>query len=182
MGKKNLTVSYKMALSGIFTALALVSLMLSYVVPTATYACPALAGVMLIPIVIEVGKSWAVCAYAAASLLSFFLIPDKEIALCFTAFFGYYPITKAIFERHLPTVFSWIAKIAVFAISMVGVFFVTIYVLGISRDSFTVFGLYIPWILLLAGTVIFVIYDFALTKVIKAYVHIWRKKIFKRIL
>lgn len=75
-----------MALGGVFSALALVSMLLSYLIPTATYACPALAGVMLIPVVIEVGKGWALCSYVAVSLLSFMIVSDKEMALCFTAF------------------------------------------------------------------------------------------------
>ena len=96
MNKKKLSASYKMALGGIFSSLAVVSMLISYIVPTATYACPALAGVMLIPIVIEIGKGWALCAYTAVSLLSFFIIPDKELVLCFVFFFGFYPILLSL--------------------------------------------------------------------------------------
>lgn len=177
---KKQSASYKMALGGIFSALALVSMLLSYVIPTATYACPALAGVMLIPVVIEIGKGWALCAYAAVSFLSFVLVADKEMALCFTAFFGFYPILKAVYEDKLKKPLCYLAKILTFSVCMIAVFFISIYVLGIPQDSFTLFGVYLPWVLLILGIIVFVIYDFALTKVISAYVGIWRKKIFKK--
>lgn len=171
--------SYKMALGGIFSALALVSMLLSYIIPTATYACPALAGIMLIPVVIEIGKGWALCAYAAVSLLSFMIVADKEIALCFTAFFGFYPILKAVYEDKLKKPLAYLVKILTFSACMIAVFFTSIYILGIPQESFTLFGVYIPWVLLILGIIVFIIYDYALTKVISAYVGIWRKKIFK---
>ncbi len=181
MKEKNLSPSYKMALGGIFSALAVVSMLISYIVPTATYACPALAGVMLIPLVIEVGKGWALCSYAAVSLLSFLIVADKEIALCFTAFFGFYPILKALLEERLSKYLCWTVKIASFSACMIAVFFISILVLGIPRDSFTLFGVYLPWAFLALGIVIFVVYDIALTRVIRAYVSVWRDKIFKRL-
>lgn len=182
MQKKNIPISYKMALGGIFSALAVVAMLISYIVPTATYACPALAGIMLIPIVVEIGKSWAVCAYAAVSLLSFFLIADKEMAVCFVAFFGFYPIIKAVFEQHLRPFLCWVCKIAAFSVSMTAVFFLSIYLLGVPKDSFTLFGVYLPWVLLIIGILVFVIYDIAVTRVIGAYINVWRKKLFKKIL
>ena len=182
MENNKLSASYKMALGGIFSALAVVSMLISYLVPTATYACPALAGVMLIPVVIEVGKGWAICAYAAVSLLSFLLLADKEMALCFTAFFGFYPILKAVLERYLSKLLCWASKIAVFSMCMTGVFFLSIYVLGIPRESFTLFGVYLPWVFLVIGIAIFVVYDIALSRVIGAYVNVWRKKLLKRFL
>ena len=77
MNDKLQSPSFKIALSGVFSSLAIVSMLLSYIIPTATYACPALAGIMLIPIVIEIGKGWALSTYAAVSLLSFVLIGNK---------------------------------------------------------------------------------------------------------
>lgn len=182
MNDKLQSPSFKIALSGVFSSLAIVSMLLSYIIPTATYACPALAGIMLIPIVIEVGKGWALSAYAAVSLLSFVLIGNKEVPLCFVAFFGFYPILKAVLEKHLSSVLCWVSKIAVFVLCMTGVFFISISILGISKDSFTLFGVYLPWVFLVIGTAVFVVYDIALTRVIGAYVNVWRKKLLKRFL
>lgn len=182
MNNKLQSPSFKIALSGVFSSLAIVSMLISYIIPTATYACPALAGIMLIPIVIEIGKGWALSAYAAVSLLSFLLIGNKEVSLCFVAFFGFYPILKAVLEKHLSSVLCRVSKIAVFALCMTGVFFISISVLGIPKDSFTLFGVYLPWVFLVIGTVVFVVYDIALTRVISAYVNVWRKKLLKRFL
>lgn len=182
MKKKGLTASYKIALGGVFAALAIVSMVISNIVPIAIYACPALAGIMLIPIVIEISKGWAVCVYAAVSLLSIFLIADKEAALCFVAFFGFYPILKAVFEQRLKPMLCWIFKILLFSVCMSVVFFLSVYVLGIPKESYTIFGVYLPWVFLIIGIFVFVVYDIALSRLITAYVNIWRKKLLKRVL
>ena len=181
MNEKNLSASYKMALGGVFSALAVVSMLISYIVPTATYACPALAGVMLIPLVIEIGKGWAFCAYIAVSLLSFMIVADKEMALCFVAFFGFYPILKALLEKHFDALLCWTFKILSFSVCMIAVFFVSILILGVPKESFNIFGICLPWVFLAIGILIFVIYDIALSRVIRAYVSVWRKKLFKRL-
>lgn len=182
MKRKSLTASYKIALGGILAALAVTSMLISNLVPIATYGCPALAGMMLIPIVIEIGRRWAVCVYAAISLLSIFLVADKEAALFFVAFFGFYPIIKAVFEEHLKPALCWLFKILMFSLCMSAVFFVSVCFLDIPKDSYTVFGFYIPWAFLIVGIFVFWVYDIALSRLIAAYVNIWRKKLLKRVL
>lgn len=182
MSKKNLTASYKIAIGGIFTALAVVVMLISCIVPTATYACPALAGIMLTPVIVEVGRRWAICSYVAVSLLSFFVVPYKETALCFAAFFGFYPVLKAVFEQYLSKVLCWICKIFLFSVCMVVVFFISVFLLGIPKDSYTILGVYLPWVILAIGIFVFLIYDIAFSRIICAYVTIWRKKFLKRIL
>lgn len=182
MKKKSLKASYKIALGGILAALAVTSMLISNLVPIATYGCPALAGMMLIPIVIEIGKRWAVCVYAAISLLSIFLVADKEAALLFVAFFGFYPIIKAVFEEHLKPALCWLFKILMFSICMSAVLFVLVSFLAIPKDSYTIFGVYLPWAFLIMGILVFCVYDIALSRLIAAYVNIWRKKLLKRVL
>ena len=79
--------SRKMALTGMLCALAVVIMMLGGVIPLATFCCPALAGLMLIPVFVECGEKLSWCAYAAIAALSLILCPDKEAALML-AFIG----------------------------------------------------------------------------------------------
>lgn len=85
--------THKLALCGVMCALALVIMLLGGVVTIATFCCPALAGLVLIPLVVECGKRMALGAWIAISLLSLMLCPNKEAALLFT-FLGYYPVIK----------------------------------------------------------------------------------------
>ena len=86
------------ARGGVFAALGVVVMMLGGVIPLATFACPALAGIVLLPVLVETGKRMALGSYVAISVLSLILCPDKEMALVF-AFLGYYPVVKWDLER-----------------------------------------------------------------------------------
>lgn len=64
-------------MGGIASALCLLLMMLT-IIPIATYTMPALAGMVLIVVVIENGYSTAWMVYAAVGFLSLFICPDKE--------------------------------------------------------------------------------------------------------
>ena len=85
--------SRRIAVGGMMTALAVAAMLLGGVIPAATFCCPAIAGLMLLPVVAECGTRFALGAYAAIAALSLILCPDKEAALLF-AFVGYYPVVK----------------------------------------------------------------------------------------
>lgn len=85
--------THRLALCGVMCALALVIMLLGGVISIATFCCPALAGLVLIPLVVDCGKRMALGAWVAISLLSLMLCPNKEAALLFT-FLGYYPVVK----------------------------------------------------------------------------------------
>ena len=72
--------SRRMALCGMMAALAVTIMLLGGVIPLATFCCPALAGLALIPVLMEAGKKWTLMVYAAAAVLSLLLGPDKEAA------------------------------------------------------------------------------------------------------
>ena len=91
--------SIRVAFCGIITALCTVLMFLTGLISIGTYALPAFAGILLIVVVIEMGTGWAWPVYIAVSVLSVLLSGDKEAALLFVLFFGYYPILKAVFEK-----------------------------------------------------------------------------------
>ena len=74
-------------------------MLITYFSPLLVYTAPPFAGILLIVIVNEIGYRWALGTYVAISLLSVFLIADKESAVYFTMFFGYYPILKLLMEN-----------------------------------------------------------------------------------
>ena len=162
--------SGKIALGGLLTALGVVPMFLTGLIPIGTYALPAIAGVLLIVAVIEIGAKWAWMIYAAVAVLSLLFAADKEAALLFVLFFGYYPVLKSFLERISNKVLSWISKFAVFNVAVVACFFLAVNFLQLPEDSFTVFGIYLPWVFLILGNAVFLIYDIALSGLVATYV------------
>ena len=162
--------SGKIALGGLLTALGVVLMFLTGLIPIGTYALPAIAGVLLIVAVIEIGAKWAWMIYAAVAVLSLLFAADKEAALLFVLFFGYYPGLKSFLERISNKVLSWISKFAVFNVAVVACFFLAVNFLQLPEDSFTVFGIYLPWVFLILGNAVFLIYDIALSGLVATYV------------
>lgn len=134
-----------------------------------TYALPALSGVLLIAVVVEFGKSWAWPVYIAVSVLSLLLAGDKEAAMLFILFFGYYPILKSQIEKIHNRATVYLLKFAVFNVSMILGFFIGIQLLSVPKDSFTVAGIYLPWAFLLLGNFVFAVYDYALSLLVVSY-------------
>ena len=162
--------SGKIALGGLLTALGVVLMFLTGLIPIGTSALPAIAGVLLIVAVIEIGAKWAWMIYAAVAVLSLLFAADKEAALLFVLFFGYYPVLKSFLERISNKVLSWISKFAVFNVAVVACFFLAVNFLQLPEDSFTVFGIYLPWVFLILGNAVFLIYDIALSGLVVTYV------------
>lgn len=173
--------SSKTAVCGMVAALSVVIMMLT-VIPVMTYSAPAFAGILLMVIVIEINKKWAFGVYVAVGILSLLLAADKEAAVMYVAFFGYYPIIKAILESKLPKLLEWISKFLIFNVTMVASYFVLIRVFGLSMDDMNELGKYGPLILLVMGNVVFVVFDIAITRLATLYIYKWQKpfrKLFK---
>lgn len=162
----------RIALGGILSAVSVLVLLLT-IFPFATYALPPLAGAFLIPLVIECGKKWALYAYAAVSLVSLMIVPDMEAKMLFIAFFGYYPIVKAALETFKHRVWEWALKLLIFnGTTFVG--YATLSRLGLSLDAFRIEGFTMPlygflFAFLLAGNIIFILYDIGITRFLPLY-------------
>ncbi|MDD3260688.1 MAG: hypothetical protein PHU79_02070 [Oscillospiraceae bacterium] len=152
----------KVAFCGILTALALVFICLGGIIPVMTYAMPALAGLVLIPAVIELGTTWAWPVYIASAILGALLGPDKDAAVLYIFFFGYYPIVKAVIEKRFSK--RWVClllKLLLFNAAAVVSFFISIYLLSVPRAAFTIGSIYLPGVLLLLANFVFLLYDYA---------------------
>lgn len=162
----------QIALSGMMSALSLLALLLT-IFPFSTYALPPLAGAFLIPLVIDCGKKWAFGAYVAVSLLSLFLVSDIESKMLFIGFFGYYPIIKSVLETLRTRFLEWLMKLSLFNITAV-TGYTLLSKIGFSLEEFAVEGVSIPLggmllAFLLAGNVIFILYDIGLTRALPLY-------------
>ncbi len=177
--------SSKIALGGIVAALSVVFMLLT-IIPSMTFVLPAVSGVLLMVVVIEVNKRWAFMVYVAVGLIAMFTVPDRMAAVMYVLFFGYYPILKALLESKLPRVAEWIVKFIVFNASILAAYALLTFVFGIpfiEMDFLTERGVPVWGIIVIAlaaGNLVFWIYDLALSRLVEAYLNRWRKN-FKRI-
>ena len=174
--------SAQMALCGMIAALCTMFMFLTGVFPFATYAVPALSGILMIIVVVETNAKWALLVYLAVSILGIFITPDREAAMMFVAFFGHYPILKLFLERIRPRVLEYVLKVVCFNICIIAAYLVIIFVFQMP-DILTemgAFGKYSALVLLGLGNVVFIVYDFATTRLVSAYVEWFRPKFLRR--
>ena len=177
-----MSVSAKTALGAMIAALSVVILIPS-AVQVFVYTLPAMAGMLTMFAVVEIDKKWAIGSYVATSLIGLLFVANKEAVVYYVAFFGYYPVVKALLESKMPRVAEYILKFLVFNVSIIlsGVVLVKIFgmpyndLLGIDGES-AFFTKYALPIMLGMGNVVFILYDVALTRLLTAYVLVWQKR------
>ena len=174
---KRKALSFKVALGGVVAALSLLFMILAGVTSTLVYAIPMITGALLMMLVVEFGHGFATLIYVAVSVLSLLLLGNKEAAIMYVAFFGYYPIIKSILEKHIRSFVCWIVKYLIFNVAIVSSYFITTRIFMISFEDIESLGKFALPLLLLAGNVLFVIYDIMLTRLVSVYLYRWRKSI-----
>ena len=172
--------SRKMALTGVLCALAVVIMMLGGVIPLATFCCPALAGLMLIPVFVECGEKLSWCAYAAIAALSLILCPDKEAALLL-AFIGYYPILRWRMDQLRSRLLRVVAKLGVFNLAVIAMYALSILVLQMDQilREYQEMGLALTVACLLVGNITLLLYDRLIAIMTALYVNRLRGRLMK---
>ena len=172
--------SRDMALCGCLCALAVVIMSLGTLIPMATYCCPVLASLVLLPVMLVCGKKLSWVLYGAIAILSVLLAPDKEAAAIFVAL-GYYPIVKPWFDakKRLPRV---LGKALLFNLSAAGVYAVLLFVLQMDalRQEFSAMNAALLVSLLAGGNLVFWMDDLLLARllpIVQQKLEHWRKKI-----
>lgn len=149
--------AHRIALGGVLAALAVVIMTMGGLIPIATYVCPMACCLILFIVFRLCGSRVAWAWYAAVSLLSLLLGPDKEAAAVFLAL-GYYPIIKPFFDK---TKFGFILKMALF--NGVTVLLYTVLMCVVGMDSliteFRELGLVGLIVFLILGNVSFFLLD-----------------------
>lgn len=182
MNNKGLKNTSKIALSAVFAALSVALMALISVIPSLELALPAIAGLFVAVIVIEIDKKWALGVWLAVSVLSLIIVPNKETAIVYTVFFGYYPVLKSVLESKTPRVVEYIIKIAVFTAVMTVSYYLMAKFMNVDLDMPLFLGKWGLPVLAALGIVTFLLYDYALSKLITFYrLRLSRKlrKIFK---
>ena len=164
-------------------AVSIAVLFLTSIIPFGRTALAALAGLLLIAVVTEIGTPWAWCVYAAVSFLSVFLVAYKQAVLAYILVLGCYPILKAIIEKKSKKWLGVILKLVFFNAAAIVDFWVAVTLLSVPKSSYKIFGMNMPWLLLLGASAVFLVYDYALSLLAIGYyerIHPIVRKVFHR--
>ena len=160
--------SSQVALGGVVASLCVLLMLMTGFFPFLTYAAPAL-GAML--------------GYLVAALLSAFVVPDKQAAMIFI-FLGYYPVVKDYLDHHMKSkALQWIIKFFVFNLSILAAYGLMIYVFqmpDVMTDMGTL-GRFTGLVTLLAGNVVFIVFELALTRIFYFYRHVFRPLFLRKV-
>lgn len=155
----------RVALGGALAALSLLLLYLSAMMPSGRIGMVAVAGLVPAVGVISGGLATGFLSYGAAGLLGLLLLPDKGCALLYAVFFGLYPMVKSLIERLRKLPLELILKLAFFNVVL------AILLFGFSKLLFPLLPefLHSTLLIFLAGNVVFLIYDYGVSKLITYY-------------
>ena len=161
--------SRKAALCGMLAALSVAILVLGGLIPLATFTCPFLAMLCLIPVLCDYGAGTAFLLYTAAAVLAILLCPDKEVALLYT-FLSWYPCVRARLER-VPRPVRWVVKCALFTGAMLVMYGLILFLVRLDAvaDEFALYTAAMEVALLVMGNVTFLIFDRVLARMSVLY-------------
>ena len=146
------------------------------------YLCPAVAGVLIIPVVWEFGGKTGALLYLAVALLSLILSPNKEAALFFALLFGWYPLARPKLQHLRRKPLRVVLKLVLFNAALAVIIALLLFVLvspDWQADAANWTGLVVAGMLVL-GNVAFLIYDVLLARISDLYVYRLRPKLFPR--
>lgn len=175
--------SSQVALGGVIASLCVFLMLMTGFFPFLTYAAPAFAGFLLIAVIVDCGYRWAFLVYLVVALLSLFLVPDKQAALIFV-FLGYYPIVKDYLDRHMKQkVLSWVIRFGIFNLSMLLAYGLMLYVFKMPdiMTEMGSLGKFTGLVTLLAGNILFIAFEFALTRMFAFYRLYFRPRFLRKV-
>ncbi len=151
------------AFCAMVSALSVVLMLVTTVLPVMMYVLPIVTGVLIMLTAEVTSKKWAVGTFFSTAIISLLLLTEKETALTYLFFFGWYPLIRDYLSK-IPKVLQYVLKLIMFNFSAVAIGVLGVYVFGLSKDDYTEFGRFTIPILLAMANVVFWLYELMLKK------------------
>ncbi|MGM9615655.1 MAG: hypothetical protein ACI3W7_09050 [Oscillospiraceae bacterium] len=146
----------------LFVALGVIFLLLARIIPSGRIGLMVLTSFPVCLALMHYGVGWAFGVFAVTAVLGLLLFPGA-VTILYLLFFGYYPIAKSFFERPHSRALCYVLKLALYAAVFAGAYLLA------EPIGLNVSGL-LPWYLLLPlGAVVFLIYDWCYSQIIRIY-------------
>lgn len=171
--------SRQMALSGVLAALAAVILLLGGLIPLATFCCPMLAILILLPVQAECGPRMAGTAWAAVSLIALLMVPDRELSM-FYVFFGWYPLLKPHVDQCTSHLVRILCKLLFCSLSIAAIYALLIFIFQLDAilAEFQAASFLLNAATLVLANITFLLMDTLITRVQLLWKHKLRKRFF----
>ncbi len=152
-------------LGGICLALTVLFMFAGSIVPGIELTLFAVSSLFTAVMIMEAGVKGGVLLYAAAVILGFVIVPNKLALIPYAYFFGYYGILKFFIEKLRNGILQIVIKTAFFAALL------CIGLLGFKELLLGAVALpdYPVVILIIAGILIMLVYDYIYTLLINFY-------------
>lgn len=157
----------KLTFSAVLSALAVAIMYIGTALEVLDLSTAALASICVMVILTELGMKYAFLTYATIGALSLLILPMKTAAIMFVGFLGFYPMAKSFFERKFRGWLCLVLKIVLLNVCTFAMLLVVRYVMTEA--------LWFEIMVLVLANIVFVVYDYALTQLLRVYVFKWRK-------
>lgn len=157
--------TWSIALVGLLSAVSLVFLFLASVIPSGWTGVTAVAGLGVAVAVAACGYLSGILGYVLSGLLALLLLPAKHVAVLYLCLFGLYPVLKSLFEKCRLRIAEYLFKLAFFNLVLFGLYW---FAFGLFFASGAAdWNRPIPFVLalFLGGNIVFLLYDYAFSKV-----------------
>ena len=170
--KKQKKIKY-LTVSAMLCALSVIVLMLGSMIEVLDLSAAVIASFFCIYAVIEMSGVYPWLIWLSTTVLSFILLGPRSPILFYVCFAGYYPILKEKLEKH-PNRIALPLKLLIFHVALVLMYGGARLFLPSMLDDFA-----FNWLLLglyVASVAVFLVYDYALTKLISTYLYRLRNR------
>ncbi|HPR23918.1 MAG TPA: hypothetical protein PLM92_01865 [Bacillota bacterium] len=157
--------TFKTAFGGICLAFTVVAVFMASIIPGLELTFYAVSSVFTAAVIIESGIKSGFMLYGASCVLCFILIPDKAALIPFVFFFGIYGVIKFLAEKARNPFVQIIIKTLFFMVIFGSgfFFFKSLFFGNISLPDYSL------WVLIPGSLLIFILYDYIYTLMIKLY-------------
>ena len=168
--KRNIKKSKKIAFCALFSALSVVLLYAGAIIEVMDISMACIASMLCIVALTEIGGAYPWLVYAVTGVLSLLILPAKFGAIIYVGLAGYYPMAKFFIERLNNRFFQWFFKMVLFNASMGIIVWASLFLFtGADMTKAYIIALFA------LGNFTFVIYDIALSLLIRLYFLKYRK-------
>ncbi|MBR6603709.1 MAG: hypothetical protein IKK94_06815 [Clostridia bacterium] len=168
--RKNIKKSKKIAFCALFSALSVVLLYVGAIIEVMDISMACIASMLCIVALTEIGGAYPWLVYGVTGAISLLILPQKFGAIIYIGLAGYYPMVKFLIESHQNRLIGWILKILLFNVSMGIIVWASLFLVTTANMT----KAYIISLFAL-GNFTFVIYDIALSLLVKLYFLKYRK-------
>lgn len=155
----------RLTLCAVCVALGVVIMTIGALIDVLDLSVAALAGMLSVMVVVEIGGFWPWLVYAATGIIGVLFLPCKLPGAIYLMFCGWYPIIKPRLDRMKCRPVGWLIKLVAANAATTLVVLATKYILALSHEVME-----LSVVLYAMVNVAFVLYDVALTRLVRVYV------------